>query len=102
MERLAGPLAAGGRLQLGGGGGSAFVRLIPGGGGLLLLHTDPRAALERINAQLQALDEEVGAAGVAGERMRAGARLHCGFKPQVYWNTEAADGTLFGGTRRQY
>ncbi|PNW74986.1 hypothetical protein CHLRE_12g501450v5 [Chlamydomonas reinhardtii] len=67
VERLAGPLAAGGRLQLGGGGGSAFVRLIPGGGGLLLLHTDPRAALERINAQLQALDEEVGAAGVAAD-----------------------------------
>ncbi|KAG2445776.1 hypothetical protein HXX76_000380 [Chlamydomonas incerta] len=61
MERLAGPLAAGGRL----GSSGAFVRLIPGGGGLLLLHTDPRAAIERINMQLRALDEEVGMAGVA-------------------------------------
>ncbi|GLC44135.1 hypothetical protein PLESTB_000925600 [Pleodorina starrii] len=49
------------RLRVGGSRGPV-VRVLPGGG-LLLLHTDPHAAMEQLNLQLRQLDEEMGLAG---------------------------------------
>ncbi|KAG2484230.1 hypothetical protein HYH03_016965 [Edaphochlamys debaryana] len=38
------------------------IRILPGGAGFLMLNADPHTALQRINAQLRQLDEEMGAA----------------------------------------